>query len=175
AKDDPYVSGEPPQEPCYPKPQDNAMKNKFQQPRGRTDIGFGYDALLIVPAAGSSSSPAASTLYGTQFYNGRIDVFSLSNGLLPMKGEAPPQKTRLKTPDDLKTSPVRFVADDATLYVAAGSLDRVQAYRIRKEDGMLKTVAGERHTAEPPFSVTDEQDGSFPNDVAVATLSGDCR
>lgn len=162
AKDDPVT--------CYPKPQQNAMKNKFQQPRGRTAIGFGYDALLIVPAvpvAASSPPPAASTIYGTQFFHGRIDAFKLpADGMLPMKPKKP-LKARIKTDEDLRTSPVRFVATDDTLYVAAGSLDRIQAYRIRTDNGMLKST--------DVFSRTDEQKGSFPNDVAIAVLSGDCR
>ena len=51
------------------------------------------------------------------------------------------------------------------LYVAAGEFDRVQAYRLRKS-GLPETT---------PFSQTDEQTGSFPNDVALAMLSEGCR
>ena len=51
------------------------------------------------------------------------------------------------------------------LYVAAGEFDRVQAYRLRKS-GLPEAT---------PFSQTDEQTGSFPNDVALAMLSEGCR
>ena len=65
-------------------------------------------------------------------------------------------------------SPVRITASDAdVLYVAAGELDRVLAYRLRRSDGVL---AGSR-----PFSQTAEQPGSFPNDVATAVLSDRCE
>jgi hypothetical protein len=157
-------------------------KNKLQQRRGRSEKGNGYDALLIVPTADASAPPAASTLYGTQFFHGRIDAYTVpAGGMLPMRPNRP-ARVKVRTKDDLKTSPVRMTVDEgsdqaplrpATLYVAAGALDRVQAYRIDKADGMLKSTNGKSPTE--PFSETDEQTGSFPNDVAIAVLSGDCR
>ena len=147
-------------------PVDKKQKDKLQQRRGRTAKDSGYDALLIFPPATVSPPPTALTLYGTQFFHGRIDAFAIpAGGQLPMRPD-PPLKVKVRTKEDLKTSPVRMIAADATLYVAGGSLDRIQAYRIRTADGMLKSTT--------PFSRTDEQKGSFPNDVAIAVLSGNC-
>jgi hypothetical protein len=50
--------------------------------------------------------------------------------------------------------------------VAGGELDRVVAFRLRS-DGVP--------TDATPFSRTDEQTDSFPNDVAVAMLSAACE
>ena len=152
---------------CVAVPPAKSKKDKYQQRRGRSAKGNGYDGLLIVPTANAAPPPAASTLYGTQFFHGRIDAYNVpASGQLPMRPNHA-AKIKVRTPDDLKTSPVRMATDDGTLYVAAGALDRVQAYRIRTSDGMLKST--------DPFSMTDEQTGSFPNDVAIAVLSGDCR
>ena len=49
---------------------------------------------------------------------------------------------------------------------AGGELDRVVAFRLRS-DGVP--------TDATPFSRTDEQTDSFPNDVAVAMLSAPCE
>ena len=55
----------------------------------------------------------------------------------------------------------------AVMAARAGELDRVEAFRLRQSDGLLASAT--------PFSQTDEQTGSFPNDVALAMLSDVCR
>jgi hypothetical protein len=49
------------------------------------------------------------------------------------------------------------------LYVAGGQRNRVLAFRLR-EDGVLADTQ--------PFSTTEDQADSFPNDVALATIPG---
>jgi len=63
-------------------------------------------------------------------------------------------------------TPVRLTATDRAVYVAGGELDRVVAFRL-ESDGMPVDAA--------PFSRTDQQTNSFPNDVAVAMLSAACE
>lgn len=100
-----------------------------------------------------------SALIGTQFFRGRIDSY-----LLDAEGKLRRHPARLSEAD-LRLTPVRLLADENAVYVAAGEFDRVLAYRLR-EDGVLK--------ASTPFSSTDELEGSFPNDVAIAMLSAGC-
>jgi hypothetical protein len=57
-------------------------------------------------------------------------------------------------------------ADDGILYVAAGELDRVIAFRVGPNGRLRSTI---------PFSRTDELKGSFPNDVAIAVLPDGCQ
>ena len=52
--------------------------------------------------------------------------------------------------------------------LAAGEADRVVAYRL--------VVSGNLEGPTPtPFTATDQQQDSFPNDVAVATLPQACE
>ena len=126
---------------------------------------------------------AGSALLASQFEQGRIDAYRL----IQPDGRLPRQPTR-QTNTDVRTSPVRMTVASrciggsndglkcgldvdcpqakcvSVLYVATGEFDRVQAFHL-----------GESGIPEPtPFSETDEQTGSFPNDVALATLSGGC-
>jgi 6-phosphogluconolactonase (cycloisomerase 2 family) len=101
-----------------------------------------------------------SALLGTQFFRGRADSYALEDN-----GHLPKGPTRI-TNDDLRFTPVRMAADAGVAYVAAGEYDRVIAYRLH-DNGVFRD--------RDPFSETDEQEGSFPNDVAVAVLSEGCE
>ena len=61
---------------------------------------------------------------------------------------------------------MRLVADQDVVYVAAGEFDRVLAYRLEPETGVIRDT--------DPFNETDEQKDSFPNEVAVAVLAAGC-
>lgn len=100
-----------------------------------------------------------SALLGTQFFRGRIDSYALG-----ADGQLPRRPARLSRAD-LRFTPVRLTTDQNVAYVAAGEFDRILAYRLR-ENGVL--------AATDPFSQTDEQEGSFPNDVAIAMLAAGC-
>ena len=131
-----------------------AMKGKrlvFARPFTRTDPVLSYVDVVLF----------RSTLLASQFEKGRIDAYRLKPD-----GRLPRQPTR-QTKQDVRTSPVRMaVSDDGVLYVSAGEFDRIQAFKLRQSDGLPATT---------PFSETDEQTGSFPNDVALAMLSEGCR
>src|SRR5439155_17919482 len=122
---------------------------RWEKPFSRTDPVLAYVDVVLF----------RSTLLASQFEKGRIDAYRLTPD-----GRLPHQPTR-RSNQDVRTSPVRMtVSEDGVLYVAAGELDRVEAFRLRQSDGLLASAT--------PFSQTDEQTGSFPNDVALAMLSG---
>ena len=68
---------------------------------------------------------------------------------------------------DLEFEHLHVNAEDAALYVAGGELDKVQAFRLNRSKGITVDVN--------PFSETEERKGSFPNALAVATLSDACQ
>jgi len=112
--------------------------------------------------------PGGETLIGTQYFKGRLDAYRLKPE--PRLPDAPTvrlpkQPTFISTANPVMT-PVRLTATDRAVYVAGGELDRVVAFRL-ESDGMPVDAA--------PFSRTDEQTNSFPNDVAVAMLSAACE
>jgi hypothetical protein len=120
------------------------------------------------------------TLIGSQFFRGRLDAFRLqppgkSNCKLttcPGTGTrcCLPRKESARSAEDLRMSPVGLAVapapDGQVLYVAAGEDDRVRAYRLY-DNGLFRTRA--------PFDQTSEQNGSFPNAVAIAVLTDPCR
>jgi len=98
-------------------------------------------------------------LIATQFFHGRIDSYALeADGNVP-------RKTKKRSNADLRYTPVRLVADQDVVYVAAGEFDRVLAYRLHPNGVIRDTTA---------FSETEEQKGSFPNEVAIAMLPAGC-
>jgi len=112
--------------------------------------------------------PGGETLIGTQYFKGRLDAYRLKPE--PRLPDAPTvrlpkQPTFISTANPVMT-PVRLTATDRAVYVAGGELDRVVAFRL-ESDGVPVDAA--------PFSRTDEQTNSFPNDVAVAMLSAACE
>lgn len=128
---------------------EEGKRAKWQPAESKTRAVVHYQALIH----------HRSALLGTQFFHGRADSYALSpEGLLPKR------PTRI-TNADLRFTPVRMTADADVAYVATGEFDRVIAYRLR-ENGVL--------AQQDPFSQTDEQEGSFPNDVAIAVLAAGC-
>jgi hypothetical protein len=126
----------------------------------RTTEGPVYEVLLhYAPDASPTGAFLPSTLFGTEFQRGRVDAYRIE----PTEKRFIAKRPR-RSEEDVRTSPVGLVAVDDVLYVAGGEVDRVRAFRIRRrQDSTVLTLA----------SQTDEQSGSFPNDVAVA-VPGSC-
>lgn len=126
-------------------------KKRYQKPLSVTAAGPIYEAMVT----------HGDSLLLSVFGKGRVDSFRVRpTGKVP-KG---PSAT---TEADVRMSPVGLLspAGKNIVYVAAGALDRVVAYRLKKNG-----VVAEGQ----PFSETTEQTGSFPNDVAIAVLPGGC-
>jgi hypothetical protein len=108
------------------------------------------------------------TLLAVNFSGGRIDMFRLKpESQLP---EPAPYVRLPKAPAqsviDVRTTPARLLPNgDNVLYVASGAADRVLAFRVGN-NGRLNL---------PPFSQTDRQKNSFPNDVALFDGLEQCR
>jgi 6-phosphogluconolactonase (cycloisomerase 2 family) len=102
---------------------------------------------------------ANNTILGTQFSDGRIDAYRLNDGNLPN------QPTR-QTEKDVRSSPVRMTVRNNVLYVGGGDVDRVQAYRLTDEGVPRDTT---------PFSQSDRQKGSFPNEVVIVDVPTACN
>ncbi len=132
------------------------LRREQAQPLRPKSNGRGYRFGTVVVG------PQGATLFGAQFFSGRVDAYALDAGGLR---RAVPRSTS----GNAKASPVGLAKHPElpVLYVAAGFLDRIQAYRLDRATGMLRDTA--------PFSQTDEIADSFPNDVAVAVLNGNCR
>jgi 6-phosphogluconolactonase (cycloisomerase 2 family) len=134
--------------------QSSQKKKEQQHPLSKTAVVAGYQSLLL----------SGSTLLGIQFQHGRVDAYRIKpDGRLPQR---PARELA-----DVRMTPVRgavYPTSDhpQVLYVGGGELDRVRAFKL-DSDGML---AGSSF-----FSQTDEQAGSFPNDVALAVLAGSCQ
>jgi 6-phosphogluconolactonase (cycloisomerase 2 family) len=127
----------------------NGKKLKPQAVASRTHQVSAYEGLAL---AGTGPS-----LVGSGFVRGRIDSYKLLDD-----GNIRNEPT-FTSKQDLRMTPVRILVKDNVVYIGAGSRDRVLAYRLR-DDGVLADTE--------PFSATEEQKGSFPNDVALATISG---
>lgn len=126
-------------------------KGKPRQPRSSsTRSETRYNALV----------KANNTIIGTQFSDGRIDAYRLRDD-----GSLPKQPTR-ETDEDVRTSPVRMTVRNNVLYVGGGDVDRVQAYRL-SDEGVPRDLT--------PFSETDRQKGSFPNEVVIADVPSACN
>jgi 6-phosphogluconolactonase (cycloisomerase 2 family) len=125
-------------------------KKKWQPAESKTARLVNYEGLELF----------GTRIFASQFFKGRIDAY-----LILDDGRIRSHPTRSE--EDLSMSPVRMTTSpDGVLYVAAGVLDRVIAYRLDPSDGELLSHA--------PFSETAEQDDSFPNDVAFAVLEDGC-
>jgi len=137
-----------------------AKKQRQQCAASETGSVLQYEDLVLYPGG--------ETLLSTQYFKGRVDAYRLKPE--PRLAGAPrvrlpKQPTRISAANPVMT-PVRLTATDKAVYVAGGELDRVVAFRLRS-DGVP--------TDATPFSRTDEQTDSFPNDVAVAMLSAACE
>jgi len=131
---------------------------------GRTQSDIRYNAMAIAQGMSFSS------ILGAQFLDGRIDGYRLKSD-----GRLPRDPTR-RTKDNFRTSPfhvflyrpsdVRPDESAGVLYVGAGDIDRVQAYRLDR-NGLPKDRT--------PFSQTTALTDTFPNDVTIVDLPGPCR
>ena len=122
---------------------------KPQPVSSRTKQVVGYENVVF--------DASRQTLIGAGFVRGRIDSYRLGEDRNVRK-----QPTRTSQ-QDLRMTPVRMTVGGRVLYVAAGQRNRIVAYRLR-EDGVLADTQ--------PFSTTEDQADSFPNDVALATIPG---
>jgi 6-phosphogluconolactonase (cycloisomerase 2 family) len=132
-------------------PLPQGRKKKAQKPFAKSSAGPIYETMIL----------HEESLLLTVFGKGRVDSFRLkSNGKIRQQ----PSST---SEEDVRMSPVGLIAPPGqrVVYVASGEHDRVLAYRLKK-NGVLAQGT--------PFSETDEQPGSFPNDVAIAVLPGGC-
>lgn len=109
------------------------------------------------------------TILGSQFFKGRVDSYRLRpDRRLPAAPRSKlPRQPSAQSEQDPRMTPVRLVVEGNRAYVAAGELDRVVAYRLNPKTGVL--------AEKTPFSRTDEQKDSFPNDVAISMLSASCE
>ena len=131
---------------------------------GRTEANIRYNAMTL------AQGMAASTILGSQFLDGRIDGYRLKDD-----GRLPREPTR-RTKDNFRTSPFHLFLyrpsdlspDESAgvLYVGAGDVNRVQAYRLDR-NGLPKD--------KNPFSETTALSDTFPNDVTIFDLPGPCR
>jgi hypothetical protein len=140
-----------------------------RQPRlakkgGRTQSDIRYNAMTVAQGMTTSS------VLGSQFLDGRIDGYRLKDD-----GRLPRNPTR-RTRDNFRTSPFHLFLyrpsdlspeeSSGVLYVGAGDIDRVQAYRLDR-NGLPRDKT--------PFSETTALRDTFPNDVTIFDLPGPCR
>lgn len=136
---------------------------KYQRSTSQTTALQRYQDLVLF----------ADTLIASHFLPGRIDGYYLrkdppKTGLrtkLPGSPKGPGQGSSLEA---VENAPVGMAASEnpPVVYVAAGELDRVLAYRLRT-NGLLASAT--------PFSETNVRSGSFPNAVALAVLPDACQ
>jgi hypothetical protein len=123
---------------------------RWQSWTSATNIDVGYQDVV----------QAGDTLLASQFAKARIDAFNLmDDGRLP-------KVPTLATKADVRGSPVGLAVRKNVLYVAAGEFDLVQAFRLGPTLSLPDPT---------PFSETDVLTNSFPNAVATAELSDNCR
>lgn len=131
-----------------------------QRPSSRTKELVGYLDLIRWD----------DTILGSFFDGGRVHAFPLTvrDGRAIDLPKRPARKTQgsfVRTPG--RMAAVMSVDGRPTLYVPGGALDRVEAFRlVEKRKGLVP--------AKKPFSRTDEQRRSFPNEVVVTTVAGAC-
>jgi len=123
---------------------------KWQKWTSATNFDLGYQDVVR----------AGDTLLASQFQKARIDAFHLKDdGRLP-KG------ITVSTKADVRGSPVGLAVRKSVLYVAGGEFDLVQAFGLGPNLSLPDPT---------PFSETDVLTNSFPNAVATAELSDNCR
>ncbi len=135
-------------------------KQRQQCPSSQTASVLQYESMIL--------APSGDTLLGTQYFKGRLDAYRLrTDSRLP--GDPPvklPEQPTFMSDKNPVMTPVRLTATTKAVYVAGGELDRVVAFHLN---------ANGVPDGQGPFSRTDEQTNSFPNDVGVAVLSGSCE
>lgn len=152
-----------------------------QKPFTRVHTPNVYLDLVTLPSADPQVGPV---LVGSQYNDGRLDSFTLTTATGPTvsAGEchlddataAPnvclPKGLTSTTAKDLRLAPVRMVRcrdanDNDWIYAALGLRDRVEAIRLTQK-GVFDAATREE---------TPEEKNSFPNDVAIAVLDGNCQ
>jgi hypothetical protein len=129
----------------------DANPPKWRQPRASgTTSGIRYNGLV----------KANNTIIGTQFSEGRVDAYKLRND-----GNLPGDPTH-RTDKNVRSSPVRMTVRGNMLYVGGGDDDRVQVYRL-SDEGVPRDNS--------PFSESDRQKHSFPNDVLIVDVPSACN
>ena len=99
-----------------------------------------------------------NTILGT-VWGGQIDAIGVKpDGRIKQKA--------ISTNKDVRTSPTRMAVHENILYVASGLRNQVQAFTLAPTSGEF--------THGLPFSTTLQLENSFPNDVAIAVLTGSC-
>jgi 6-phosphogluconolactonase (cycloisomerase 2 family) len=127
-------------------------KTLYQKPLSKTEKIVVYEDMILYKGA----------LLLSNFGRGRIDSFVIRKGR--RQGKLPSRPT-VQSQEDVRMSPVGIAAFGNVVYVGAGALDQVIAYRLHK-NGSLR--------GRTPFSKTARQVDSFPNAVAVAVLDDTC-
>lgn len=125
-------------------------KKEQQKPDRKTAVVAPYEEIIV----------HASTLFGSDFQDGRVDGYNLRPAETKFIAKQP-----IQSEEDVRMSPVGLTAVDNMLYLATGEFDRVRAYRMRRRDSDGSLIGLEF------VSETDEQEDSFPNDVAAAMPS----
>jgi hypothetical protein len=112
------------------------------------------------------------TLFASFFDGGRVHAFPLEESddgrviALPKRSRRKTNRSFVRTPARIATA----VSTDGrpTLYVSGGALDRIEAFRlVEKRRGLVMKAR--------PFSRTDEDRRSFPNDLVVTTVPNACN
>jgi hypothetical protein len=157
AQPDPNDPDEPdPFDPTRDSTRKERKAERKSRKKNRTDDDVRYLGLTL------HRTPERSVVFATTF-DGRVDAFRLQPGDDGV--ERLPKSPSSRTRRDVTGSPVRSTIRPATanrnavLYLAAGELDRVEAYRLTDAGGLLLEAT--------PFARTNVRKGSFPNDVVT--------
>lgn len=141
-------------DPQFPTKKEKKKERKSRK-KNRTN-----EILRYIGLTAETESDGSQVIYGAAF-KGRVDAFRLqSDGTLP-------KDLMSSTPLNLISTPTRTTVGAAAggrgiLYVAAGELDRIQAFRLF--DG------GAIDSDTSPME-TDMENNSFPNDVVLVDIS----
>jgi len=139
------------------------LANKKHQQKVNTHTAFVVTYQDLIPMVDPTTG-LATMLFGSSFFSGRVDTIVLKpTGQLPKHKKVSTAKYVRATPVGLAVDPDKF-----TLYVAGGSNDRVQAFRLRKSGGRAGLPKLKS------FSSSDDMGGTFPNELAIAVLPGSC-
>jgi 6-phosphogluconolactonase (cycloisomerase 2 family) len=143
----------------YPTKKEKTKERKSRK-KNRTEEQIRYVGLTYFDGAGDR----APVIYGAG-YKGRVDAFRLNPNPNDPTILVPKEKTSA-TPKNVVSTPTRtfvgLLGNSPTLYVAAGELDRIEAFKIA-DQGALDDKAD-------PVMTPVLKD-SFPNDVVLVDTS----
>ena len=142
-------------DPAFPTAKEKKKERKSRK-KNRTDELIRYIGVTVLHEADGQPIIYAAG------YSGRVDAFRLGTD-----GTLPKQPNMQSTPKDVTSTPVRTAVGTTAggrpvLYVASGELDRVQAFHL---------FDGGRIDAGTSPAETNEQHGSFPNDVVPIDIT----